>query len=395
VHHGAALRFFGAHESYFKEENMRKMLHVLTVLSALILGAQGLNAATLNVGLVISTTGKYAFVGVPLKEGIEMALAERQAAGDFGSDQVKLLFEDNGSDKDQAINLINKMGIDPNILMTIGPIATSEAMATGPVAVDRKMVIFSTATSPKVLEAGPWIYKVTEIADSYMTAMAKYAVDTLKVKKCFSLVIRDNEGYILQKQVFVDYLKNNGVEVVADESVLSSDTDFTAIATKIVDSEPDCLFLSNPPEQGANIVIQARQAGLPGDITIIGNTGMASVNYIKAGGSAIEGTYMPSDFVPTGVNQSSQDFISNYQARYGKDAKSWAAVGYTMGLVTAEAIRKASPNPTREKIRQAFMQVSNLNVPLGSGKFSIDSERIPHYGAAVVKVANGEIVLAD
>ena len=66
-----------------------------------------------------------------------------------------------------------------------------------------------------------------------------------------------------------------------------------------------------------------------------------------------------------------------------------------MGLVTAEAIRKALPNPTREKIRQAFMQISNLDVPFGFGKFSTDSERIPHYKAAVVKVNNGKIVFAD
>ena len=66
-----------------------------------------------------------------------------------------------------------------------------------------------------------------------------------------------------------------------------------------------------------------------------------------------------------------------------------------MGLVTAEAILKALPNPTREKIRQALVQISNLDVPFGFGKFLNDSERIPNYGAAVVKVTNGEIVLAD
>ena len=56
-----------------------------------------------------------------------------------------------------------------------------------------------------------------------------------------------------------------------------------------------------------------------------------------------------------------------------------------MGLVTAEAILKALPNPTREKIRQAFMQISNLDVPFGFGKFSNDSERIHYYGAASSK----------
>ena len=66
-----------------------------------------------------------------------------------------------------------------------------------------------------------------------------------------------------------------------------------------------------------------------------------------------------------------------------------------MGLVTAEAILKALPNPThvRRFVKPLFK--FNLDAPFGFGKFSTHSERIPHYKAAVVRVNNGEIVFAD
>jgi branched-chain amino acid transport system substrate-binding protein len=352
-------------------------------------------AKELNIAVVISTTGKYAFVGTPLKDGIDMALAERAKAGIFGNNTINVIFQDNASEKDEAISLINRMGARKDILMIIGPIATSEAMATGPVAVDHKITMFTTATSPKALDAGPWIFKVTGIADNYMAVMGEYAVDTLKVKKCFSVTIRDNEGYIIQKNAFVNYLNDHGSGVVADESILSSDTDFTAMATKIVNANPDCLFLSTPPEQGANIIIQAKQAGLSSDVILIGNTGMASVNYLKAGGSAVNGTYLPTEFLPTGVHADAKAFIDRYKAAHGEEPKLWAAVGYTMGLVAAAAISNAGDDPTRDSIRRAMLRIKDLSVPLGFGRFTIGADRIPNFGASVLVIRDGDWISVD
>jgi branched-chain amino acid transport system substrate-binding protein len=347
-------------------------------------------AAELKIGVVISTTGKYAFVGTPLKEGIDMALEEKASPEMLGGNKLSVEFQDNASEKAQAISLINRMGSRDDILMVIGPIATSEAMATGPVAVDHKMPMFTTATSPPPLDAGPWVFKVTGIAKNYMRVMGQFAVDELKVNKCFSVTIRDNEGYIIQKNEFVGYLEEKGAGVVADETILSSDTDFTAMATKIVNAEPDCLFLSTPPEQGANIIIQAKQAGLSSDVILIGNTGMASVNYLKAGGKAVEGTYLPTEFLPTGVHADAKAFIAKYKAKHGEEPKLWAAVGYTMGLVAAEAIKNAGDNPTRDSVRQAMMEIKDLSVPLGFGKFTIGDDRIPNFGATVLVIRDGD-----
>ncbi len=347
-------------------------------------------AADIKVGVVISTTGKYAFVGVPLKNGIDLAFAEANAAGAFKGGKVDLQFEDNGSVKAQAISLINRMGTRPEIKMLIGPIASSEAMATGPVAVDHKMPMFTTATSPKVLAAGPWVFKVTEIAKSYMTSMAEFTINRLKPKSCFSVTIRDNEGYIIQRDVFRDYIKAHGVNIAADETILSSDTDFTALSTKIVNAKADCLFLSTPPEQGANIIIQAKQAGMPASTTLIGNTGMGSKNYLDAGGKAVENTYLPSEFNPAGVNANAKAFIAAYEKKFGEKPLSWAAVGYTMGVVASEAIKNAGADPSRDAIRMAMGKINNLPVPLGGGSFSIGPDRLPHFGATVLQIKGGK-----
>jgi branched-chain amino acid transport system substrate-binding protein len=61
--------------------------------------------------------------------------------------------------------------------------------------------------------------------------------------------------------------------------------------------------------------------------------------------------------------------------------------------VVAAAIRAASPNPTREKIRDALAKTKDVPVVVGNGKYSY-VDRFPTYGSAFLQVKDGKFVLA-
>ena len=344
-------------------------------------------ADDVKIGVVVSETSTYAFVGVPLVNGMKMAAEEITAADGWSGNTVEIVYQDNRSDKQEAISLITRMAKSENADIVIGPIATSEAMATGPVANDLKIPMFTTATSPAVLEAGPYIFKSTETADAYMAPVADH-VASLKPKTCFLISIRDNEGYIRQRNVFRDIMQNAGVEIIGDESILAADTDFTALSTKIVSAEPDCLFVTTPPEQAANIIIQAKQAGLEGDTIIASDSGAGSKKYLDAGGGAIEGTFFPASFVAD-ASDSSAAFSKAYEDRYGNAPDIWAATGYTMMQTVANAIRKAGGDVNRETLRVAMAATKDLPVVLGQGMLSFDENRIPSMGGIVMQIKDG------
>ena len=351
-------------------------------------------AQEVKLGVVMSNTGTFAFVGTPVINAIRMAFDEMQSSNYFGSTKVTLMVEDNRSNTQEALALLTRMATRDNAVMVIGPVSTGEAMAAAPVANELKIPIFTTATSPAVLKPGPWVFKVTETADQYMTLLGDHVAQKKKPKACFNVTIRDNEGYILQNNVFRDVIKKGGVAIAAEESILAADTDFTALATKIVNAKADCLFLSTPPEQGANIILQSRQAGMPASTLLVGNTGMGSANYIKAGGSAVNGTLFSAESVPSGVNDMARTFITNYTKRFNVAPDSWAMVGYSMGLIAGTAIKAAGPNPTREKVREAMRATKNLPVVIGRGTWSITdpATRIPSFGYAVMKIQDGKFV---
>jgi branched-chain amino acid transport system substrate-binding protein len=373
---------------------MIRLFNIAAAAAAALLLGLGRPAAAqeVRIGVVMATTGTFAFVGVPVVNAVRLAHDELTASGGYGSARVSIMFEDNRSNTQEAIALINRMATRDNAALVIGPVSSGEAMAAAPVAVNLQIPMFTTATTPEVLRAGPWVFKISEVAEQYMLPLARHIVEQVHPHACVLVFIRDNDGYIRQKDIFRDAIRAGGVTIAAEESILAADSDFTALATNIAASHADCLFLSTPPEQGANVVIQARQAGMPANTVLIGNTGMASERYVRAGGAAVVGTYIPAEFVPTGVNEMARNFIANYTRRFGSAPDPFAAEGYTMMQVIANAIRTAGATPTRDAIRQAIASTRDLPGVLGGGRISIDAERVPSFGSVVLVLRNGQWV---
>ena len=146
---------------------------------ALGLGAasSAVRAQEIPIGVPMALTGPYAFVGVPIRNGIVLALEEANANGTLGAARIKIIGEDTASDKAQAISLTNRLSASDKVLLMLGPTSSIEGLAAAPVANDLKLPMLTSAVSGDVLKAGPWSYKITAAPADIMTAFGKYAVD--------------------------------------------------------------------------------------------------------------------------------------------------------------------------------------------------------------------------
>jgi hypothetical protein len=80
----------------------------------------------------LPTTGTFRIVGAPVVNGLKLAMDDLNAKNFFGSTKVNVLYEDNRSDKQEALSLLTRMANRDNVLMFIGPVSSGEAMAVAP-----------------------------------------------------------------------------------------------------------------------------------------------------------------------------------------------------------------------------------------------------------------------
>ncbi|MER2534106.1 MAG: ABC transporter substrate-binding protein [Rhizobiaceae bacterium] len=373
---------------------LARYAHVLGAgLLAVLVGGSFAAADQYNIAVGKSLTGNLAFIGVPQANAIRMAVDELNAEKFLGEHTLSITVEDDGNDRGQTITLLNKAAADPKTLIYLGSIWGAHAVAVAPLLNDLKIPMFGTAQTTEPLKLSNWYFKSTTSAPKSVTTIAKYAVEKAQIKDLIVVFTRDAENTIVSAGIFRDYAKAHGVNVVSEESILGSDTNFSAVATKIAAANPDAIWVGAFGAQAANLVVQLKRAGVRPDLKIFTTAGLG-VDYLQAGGSAVDGTYFWGDFDVQSAEPRIAAFVKNYEAKYGSVPDSWAGVGYTEAMLAAYAIKASLPNPTREKVRDAIAAMKDAPTVLGAGLWSLDADRVPVYQQSIVMVKDGKFQAA-
>lgn len=364
-------------------------------LALALIGSVAAQAAEYSVLVMHAVTGPHAFVGVPLRDGVVFAFEESNKNQELGAgNTIKIIAVDDASDRIQSISLMQRHAADPNILMVMGPTAGASAVAGANAANDLKLPILSSANTYDVLNAGPWSYILTQPPGVSMPYMVKYAVEKLKVKSCTVIGVGDVESYVALQKAFEEGVKTKGVQILSVEQIKATDSDFSAMATKIASRDQDCIFLSVPAPQGANIILQLSQAGLDPKVKIMGHVTLTSPQFVQRGGSAVENVYVMGDWIVGGWDEAGRSFARAFKAKFNTEADGWDALGYSAGRIAINAIKNSGPNPTRDSVRAALAKTKDFPVIVGRGKFTLDEQRVPRYGMNILQVRGGQFVLA-
>jgi branched-chain amino acid transport system substrate-binding protein len=381
-----------------KQRGVRSRIETLsrwTAVGALCAFSVAAGATEYTIAVVQSKTGPAAFIGEGAANAMVLAADEINKKQELGpGNTLNVIVADDATDKNQTLQLINRFGADPKVLIILGPTSGAVAIGASAAANDLKIPMITNAPSFEVLKAGPWGFIMAQPATNVIPYIAEYTATKLKAKNCTIIGISDVETYVGMNKAFESEAKSRGVKIGAIESIKGSDSDFSAVATKVAGGSQDCVFVSASAPQSANIIIQLKQAGLDPKTNIVGHVSLSSPQFLQRGGSAVEGVVFISDWAPGGSNDMGRAFNAAYKAKYGTDPDNWAAVGYGGMRVVAAAIKAAQPNVTRETLRAALTKTKDIPVVVGQGKFSYDEQRITHTGMNVLVVKNGQFVMA-
>ena len=375
-------------------------LSLKTTLAAALLAGTSLVAAgqaraeEYKLVAIHSLTGGLAFLGVPATNAMKQAVDEFNAKHALGAgNSMNLIVYDNASNSQETITLYNKAALQDKALMILGPSDSTRCAVIGPMLNDLKVPDLTACQSDAALPTSPYLFKSTTNPVGAIRPLGEYAVQKLGLKRVAAVFLRDNDGQIGNARAFLEPVTKAGATVVGQEGVLSTDTDYAAVATKLAAQKPDGIYIGANAEQAANIVMQLRAAGLT-TTKIFGSSSLGE-DYIKTGGKAVENTYMTLDYDPASKKPMNVAFAAEYKKRFKIDAENWAALGYSNIQVVVDAIKKAQPHVTRESLKKVMETQKGVSVVIGGGTWNQTATRVPEYGIGVFMIKDGKITPAS
>ena len=350
-------------------------------------------AEEITIGVPVSLTGVYAFVGNAAVKGLQQAVDEINAGNELGAGRtIKLVIADDGSNNNQAITLVNRLANIDKVLAIAGPTSSATVLAVSPVVNQLQIPMLGVAVTPAVNKAGPWSNRVLNSPVTLMTVLSNYTLESIKPKSVMTVASRDNDGAAAQSKVARSIMEGK-VTLMPEESALMAETDFTALSTKIASLKPDVVIITMNDAAAANIILQAKQAGAASNLRFVANNAAASASFLRIGGRAVEGVVVGTDAFPEIRSDTlAKGFVASFQKKYNAVPDQWNAVGYTIGRLYGHAITNVKGALTKQSLLDALVNIRNFPVVLGSGKsnFSFDKDREPTYEPILITIKDGK-----
>jgi branched-chain amino acid transport system substrate-binding protein len=348
----------------------------------------GSSTGDIVIGEYASMTGDTATFGISSDEGIRLALDEINAKGGVLGRKVQVITEDDQSKADEARTAAEKLISRDHVVALLGEISSSKSIAAAPAAQNAKIPMLSPgSTNPKVTEMGDYIFRACFIDSFQGEAMARFALDDLKLKK-FAFLYAVNSDYSTGLRDYVKAtLQKRGAQIVAEQSYTESkDKDFKAQLTSIKNAEPEAIFVTGYYTEAGQIARQARELGIT--VPLIGGDGWDSDKTVQIGKQAVEGCYFANHYSPDEKRPEVQEFVNAYKAKYkGKVPDAMAILGYDAMKLMADAIQRAG-STEGPKIRDALAATKNF--PGAGGSITIDAHRNAAKPIVIVKIENGQ-----
>jgi branched-chain amino acid transport system substrate-binding protein len=359
------------------------------LLLALGLAASAFAAdAPIKLGEYASLTGKDASLGQASHNGTLLAIEEINSAGGLLGRKLELISEDTQSKPGEAATAVRKLISRDKVTAVLGEVISSRSLEAAPICQAAKVPMISPAsTAPEVTAKGDYIFRACFIDPFQGPVLAKFAWETLKVKRIGLLVSTSSAYSVGLAKFFKEAFTGRGGAIAVEKFYNEGDKDFRAQLTAIKAGRVDAIFNPGYYAEGALIVRQARDLGI--NVPIFGGDSWEAEELIGLGGKAVEGTYLCSHYSVEDPSPRVQNFVAAYKKRFGTATApdSNASLGYDSVLLVADAIKRAG-SLDRTKIRDALATTKDFDAV--TGRITINEKRDAAKTAVIITVKNGE-----
>lgn len=364
------------------------LLCTLIVASAtmLFVGCGKEATETIKVGGIFPLSGPVAVYGIEARNGVEMAIAEINAAGGINGKQVVLVSEDDEGNAEKTVNAYKKLTTKDNVKFIVGSLTSGCTAAITSLAQAQKVLMIApAATMESITDAGDYIFRACFIDPFQGTVGGKFAAENLGKKNAAVLYDIANDYSVGLYENFTKSFTAAGGKVVAAESYTTDDKDFNAQLTKIKNTNPDVVYL---PDYYGTVSLIAKQLRAQGiTVPIVGADGWGGI-VDNAGDEVLNGFYSD-HYAVDSSDEKVIAFVNSYKAKYNSMPVSFAALGYDCVYLLKDALVKANSLDTAE-VRDALKATNGSYV---TGNLTFDAKRNPVKSAVMMEIVKKDGVL--
>ena len=336
----------------------------LTAAATLALSAVAAFAAdAIKVGVSGPFTGGSSSMGVSMRDGVRLAVAEINKAGGVLGRKIQLVERDDEAKNERGVQIAQELINKEQVAATVGFINTGVALASQRFYQEAKIPVMNNVATGSIVTQQ---FKAPEFTDNYIfrnaahdSIQAPMIVEEAITRRGFKKVaiMADSTNYgQLGREDLEKALASKGIKAVAVEKFNIKDVDMTPQLLKAKEAGAEVVLTYGIGPELAQIANGMTKLGWK--VPMIGSWTLSMANFIDNAGPGGEGARMPQTFIQEPNTMKRKAFIDAYLKTFKPknnriDSPVSAAQGYDSVYLLAAAIKQAN-STEGPKVREAL-----------------------------------------
>ncbi len=316
----------------------------------------------IKIGLTTALSGPAADYAVQLKKASEIAAKEINSRGGIKGKKLRIIYEDSKGSPKGAVSSARKLINVDGVRIIISGLS-AETLAIAPLANENRVLLLTTAWSPKISAAGDYVFRFGKSAVSTASAHAVYIKES-QFERIGVLYSQSEYGESYLKK-FKEVLNDSDINIVAQESYFPEEKDIRTQITKIKNKKPDAVILiCDGPEEVLRTTKQMKQMNV--QLPVVGDETVCNT---PLGGYEVKYENLTCAMIKSSDTEEFKEKFREHSGEYPM-IPMWESAAYDSIHLIKEGVEKKGYDI--EAIKKFFYNIKKYKG--SSGEITIDSK---------------------
>jgi len=330
----------------------------------------------IRLGVIVDSSGASASLGISGRNGVQLAIEQRNAVGGIQGRSIEMLPHDDGFDPQRAKQAA-KILIDNQVDAVLGPMTSVIAEALAPSFTEANILLMGiTPLSPLLAGQDDMFFRTLGHLNPDARSIANHLFKRMGVTQASLLVEQSNVTFATPwVKDFTAHFTTLGGQVAAPVAFQRSpEAQYAELASAALMPDTQAVVIVSSALDTAMLASHLRHKRP--DMVLATPSWAAADALLEMGGQSVEGLVTAQVFDLADQSPAFTNFRKQYQARFSQDVDTAAVTGYNATQVLLQALEARQPD---EHLKQTLLRIrrfEGLQQPIVFDAFGDNNNRM-------------------